>query len=36
MPAEEREFWDVLVASLEVGALRPGHVRARKAAANSP
>ncbi|MDQ1724909.1 MAG: hypothetical protein QOG52_1937 [Frankiaceae bacterium] len=36
MPAEEREFWDVLVASLEVGALRPGHVRARKAAVNSP
>jgi phosphoethanolamine N-methyltransferase len=27
---EEREFWKVLVTSLEMGALRPGHIRAMK------
>jgi SAM-dependent methyltransferase len=29
IPEEEREFWEVLVASLEKGAMRPGHIRAR-------
>jgi len=30
LPEGEREFWDVLVDSLDIGALRPGHIRARK------
>jgi SAM-dependent methyltransferase len=30
MPPDERDFWDVLVDSLDIGALRPGHIRARK------
>ena len=30
LPEEEREFWDVLVTTLEFGALRPGHLRARR------
>lgn len=36
LPAQEREFWEVLVATLDAGALRPGHVRARKPAPGSP
>ncbi len=28
--ADEIDFWEVLVAALEEGAMRPGHIRARK------